>query len=335
MSAGEEFRRLQRLAPYLAASGPGVPVGVGDDAAVVTVGGADVVVCVDVLVEGVHFRRDWSEPADVGWKALAVNVSDIAAMGAVPRAAVVGLTRPPQLSEDDVEALYRGMAEAARTWDVAIVGGDTTTGDRWTISVTVIGDPAGAPVVRRDGAGVRDVVVLAGRIGAAACAVRAATAGHPADPRHMAAHRRPQAMPCSGRALAQAGATAMIDLSDGLGGDARHLCEASGVSIRLNAAAVRNALADGVADALHEEPDGVDDAALDVVLGGGEDFALLATLPADRLAEASAAVAAAGEGTLTPIGVVTAAPPDGQPAVWLDEDGEAPRRIDHLGYDHG
>ncbi|HUG84695.1 MAG TPA: thiamine-phosphate kinase [Euzebya sp.] len=327
MTGTGEFARLARLTPFLAADGEGVPVGAGDDAAVVRIGDVDVVVCIDTVVEGVHFRRDVSGTADVGWKAMAVNVSDVAAMGAVPRAAVVGLNRTRDLSEDDIDGLYAGLAEAGRRWGVPVVGGDTTTGHEWMVAVTVLGQLDGHAPVRRSGARVGDVVVLAGRIGAAAAAVQAMGQGTEPDARHLAAHRRPQALPVTGQALARAGVTAMIDLSDGLGADAGHLARASDVSLRLDGTAVRSVVAPGVRER-------VGPGWLDLAVGGGEDFALLATVSRDRAEAALAAVRQAGETTAAVIGTVTAQGRDGQPAVWL-ADGAEQRRVDDLGYDHG
>lgn len=319
-----EFTRLSRLRHLLGGDADGVPVGVGDDAAVIAVGGVDVVVCVDTIVEGVHFRRDLSDPADVGWKAIAVNVSDVAAMGGRPRAAVVALNRPPDLAEADVEGLYTGMAEAAARWGAPVVGGDTVTAGEWSVAVTVLGELDGRPAVRRAGARPGDAVLLAGAIGAAAAGLAVDAAGGRPDPAHLAAHRRPQALPATGAALARAGATAMIDVSDGLGADARHICEASGVHLVLDTTAVEGCVAAGVADAVGE-------GWLDLALGGGEDFVLLATVPADLAADAVAAVRAAGETSATVIGTVTAGD---DREVWLIGDGGR-RRIDHLGYDHG
>nr|MBA2529993.1 thiamine-phosphate kinase [Euzebyales bacterium] len=139
MSDESEFGLIARLAPFLATGGDGLLVGHGDDAAVIEVGGRGVCIAVDVLVDDVHFRRDLSSLADVGWKAVAVNVSDIAAMGATPTAAVVGLCRPATLPVTDVEALYRGMDEACRAWGLRLVGGDTVAADALALSVTVLG----------------------------------------------------------------------------------------------------------------------------------------------------------------------------------------------------
>lgn len=321
-----EFDRLRCLRPFLDGDSPAIPVGVGDDAAVVRIGGKPVVVCVDTLVEGVHFRRDLSTPADVGWKAVAVNVSDMAAMGAVPTAAVVALNRPADLSEADIEQLYRGMACAGDAYGLSIVGGDTVTSQEWAVSVTVFGDLEGRQAVTRAGAQVGDVVVLAGPIGQAAAALWADQHSEVVHPDHLAAHARPQALPATGVALARAGAHAMIDLSDGLGGDAAHLCRASGVSFELDRGAVERAVPEGVVTSVGE-------GWLDLAIGGGEDFALLATVSPQLIEGVIRAVSEAGEATGGVIGRVVEASQDA-PAVWLVE-GDTRRRIDHLGYDHG
>ncbi|MGI9015659.1 MAG: thiamine-phosphate kinase [Euzebya sp.] len=323
-----EFDRLDRLRPFLTGSSAAVPVGVGDDAAVVLIGGAQVVVCTDTVVEGVHFRRDLSLPGDVGWKSLAVNVSDIAAMGAKPTAAVIGLNRTASLTEADIDAFYAGLAQAASAYDVAIVGGDTVTAGQWSVTVTVLGDLQGRPAVLRQGARPGDAVVLAGPLGAATAALWAQARGSTALPEHLGAHRRPDALPATGQALAAVGVTSMIDLSDGLGADAAHVCRASQVSMHLQSQLLQQRLAPGVHTALGGDW-------LHTTIGGGEDFALLSTIPTDLVEGALAAVAAAGETTAAVIGSVGEVEPGGLPTVWLSTPGGAPQRIDELGYDHG
>lgn len=326
MSTPGEFGRLARLGRYLQTSSGAVPVGVGDDAAVVSIDGTEVIVCVDTVVEGVHFRRDLSTPADVGWKSLVVNVSDIAAMGGVPRAAVVALNRPADLREADIQELYVGMDEAAQVYGVAVVGGDTVTATEWSVAVTMLGALPARPAVARSGARPGELVIVAGRIGAAACALWADANDRPLLADHLHAHRRPRALPRSGQALAGGGATAMIDLSDGLGADARHVCEASGVSMVLEQPAVEAVVAEGVRATAG--PDW-----LQVAVGGGEDFALLATVPSRDLDRALAAVDEAGETTATVVGEVQRSGA-AEAAVWL-ADTDRRQRIDHLGYDHG
>lgn len=283
MSDEGEFDLIARLAPFLADAGEGLPIGHGDDAAVVEVGGRGVCIAVDVLVEDVHFRRSLSSLADVGWKAVAVNVSDIAAMGAAPTVAVVGLCRPASLPGSDVEALYAGMHEACERYGLRLVGGDTVAADALALSVTVLGDVDIDRAVRRGGAGVGDRVVLVGDLGAPAAALAQVAAGQEPAAALLDAHRRPVARSEAGRALAACGATAMIDVSDGLGADLGHICQASGVGMRIAAAALPvTADVAAAASALGRDP-------LDFVTGGGDDYALVATMPADRAEDCAAA----------------------------------------------
>lgn len=320
-----EFELIARLAKAFAAADARVAVPQGDDAAVVRVGGVDVCVAVDVLVQDVHFRWDLSSPADVGWKALAVNVSDIAAMGAQPLAAVVGLTLPPTASVTAVEALYEGLAAAARAWDVRLVGGDTTRGPVLVVSVTILGIVTTGRAVTRSGARPGDAVVVVGALGGAAAALALDAAGARPPFTFLASHRRPRALPAAGRVLAEHGATAMIDVSDGLGADLTHICAASGTRVRINFDVLP--LAPGVDAAAARA--GVDLAAL--VCGGGEDLALAATVPA---VEAERAARRAGEVEGVPaavIGEVLRA--DGGPRVTLVRNGRS-ANITGLGWDH-
>lgn len=318
-----EFDLIARIAPLLAGAGGGVLVGHGDDAAVIEVGGRGVCVAVDVLVEGVHFRRDLSSWRDVGWKAVAVNVSDLAAMGAAPTGAVVGLCRPAALAEADVEALYAGMRQACDRWGLRLLGGDTVSGPALVVSVTALGDVDPKRVVTRGGGRPGDQLVVVGALGAAAGALGQVEAGQLPDPVLLAAHRRPVALPAAGRVLAAHGARAMIDVSDGLGADLGHLCAASGVGARVSAAALP--VASGVTEAAGGD-------LWRVVCGGGEDFALVAALPADA-AEAAAHAASAAErvpaavaGELVPLGV--------GPAVLLELPDGGRLVLDRMGYDH-
>lgn len=328
MATGE-FELIAKLAPFLSTGGGDVVVGHGDDAAVVAVGDRAVCLCVDVVVEGVHFRRDLSGLDDVGWKAVAVNVSDIAAMGAAPSVAVIGLCRPPWLGDTEVERLYTGMAEACERYGVRLVGGDTVAADALTLSVTVMGDADRDRIVRRSGARPGDRLVLVGSLGAAAAALAQVAAGHIPDPQLMAAHRRPSALPAAGRALAQGGATALIDVSDGLGADLGHLCTASAVVADVRWAALP--VAEGVLAAAHQI--GADPVSL--VCGGGEDFALLAAVP-PRHAEAVARSAALADGVRSAvIGEVRARQPgDRSVQVTLTMPDGATRDLGALGYDH-
>jgi thiamine-monophosphate kinase len=284
-----EFGLIAELAPFLSGAGEGIAVGHGDDAAVLDLGDRWVCLAVDVVVEDVHFRRDLSSPADVGWKAVAVNVSDMAAMGAQPSAAVIGLCRPPHVPAEEIAGIYEGMAAACETWGLKLVGGDTVAAEALALSVTVLGEVAPGAAVTRGGAQPADALVVVGALGAAAAALAQVAAGNEPAEALLAAHRRPRALPAAGRILAEHGATAMIDVSDGLGADLGHICAASGVGAVVRwddlpvAEGVRAAAAQLGADAVA------------IACGGGEDFALLAAVPADR-AEAAVAAAAAAEG---------------------------------------
>jgi thiamine-monophosphate kinase len=321
-----EFGLIAELAPFLAGAQDGIAVGSGDDAAVLELGDRWVCLAVDVVVEDVHFRRDLSSLADVGWKAVAVNCSDLAAMGATPTAAVVGLCRPGDLPTAAVEELYAGMDEACTRWGLRLVGGDTVAAEALAISVTVIGEVAPGAAVTRDGARPGDAVVVVGALGAAAAALAQVERGLEPSEGLLDAHRRPQALVAAGQVLAQHGATALIDVSDGLGADLGHLCTASGVAARVRWDDLP--VAEGVRAVAAQL--GVD--AVDLACGGGEDFALLAALPAEA-AEAAAAAAGAADGV--PAAVVgTIVAQDDVPALRLELSDGSMRNIEGLGFDH-
>lgn len=326
-----EFELIGRLAPFLASSGEDLLVGHGDDAAVLEVEGRSVCVTVDVLVEDVHFRADLSSFQDVGWKAVAVNCSDVAAMGGRPAVAVVGLCRPPGMPVDDVERLYAGMHEACETWGLRLAGGDTVRAEALAVSVTVIGEVDGSGITR-DGARPGDAVLVVGPLGAAAAALALDRAGLldpevPGDAALLAAHRRPRALVAAGSVLAAEGASALIDCSDGLGADLGHVCRASGVAVRLDE--TRLPVAPGVAEAALRA--GVD--VVELACGGGEDFALLATVPVAR-AEAVAAAAGAADGVDAAVVGEVVAPVAGTPDVLLRRSGGGSLDLARHGHDH-
>lgn len=318
MGAEGEFALIARLAPFLSRGGDDVIVGHGDDAAVIDLDGRGVCLAVDVLVEDVHFRRDLSSLEDVGWKAVAVNCSDMAAMGATPSVAVVGLCRPAGVAPEDIEKLYTGMHEACGRWGLRLVGGDTVDAQALALSVTVLGDVETDRAVRRSGAQVGDRVVVVGRLGAAAAALAQVAAGVARDDRLMERHRRPVAYVQEGRMLADAGATAMIDVSDGFGADLGHICTASNVRVVVDAAGLP--AAEGVLAAavqLGRDP-------LDFVAGGGDDYALVATVPE----------ALAGEVVQRVGGVVVGTVEQGEPAALLKLPDGTLRDLSEMGWDH-
>jgi thiamine-monophosphate kinase len=279
-------------------------VGPGDDAAVLTAADRRVVATVDVLVEGRHFRRDWSSARDVGHKAAAVNLADVAAMGAVPTALLVGLACPADTEVGWLEELAIGLAEESQPLGAAVVGGDTVAAapdsEGVVLSVTALGDLGGRAPVLRSGARPGDVVALAGRLGWSACGMEVLRRGFSSPAAAVAAHRRPRPPYAAGPAAADAGATAMCDVSDGLLADLGHIATASGVRVELDRAALVRACLEPpgplqqVAGALGEDP-------MAWVLTGGEDHALVATFPpGTALPEGWTAVGdvAEGEGVL-------------------------------------
>lgn len=258
-------------------------VGPGDDAAVVTTPDGRVVATTDVLVEGRHFRRDWSSAEDIGHKAAAANLADVAAMGGTATALLVGLACPADTPIAWLEGVATGLADECAPLGAAVVGGDTVASapgsDAVVLSVTALGDLGGRPPVLRSGARPGDVVALAGRLGGSACGLAVLRRGFSSPLAAVAAHRRPSPPYAAGPAAAAAGATAMCDVSDGLLADAGHLATASGVVLDLDGAALAEVCLvpqgplQQVGAALGVDP-------MAWVLTGGEDHALVATFPA-------------------------------------------------------
>jgi thiamine-monophosphate kinase len=255
------------------ASGAEVELGPGDDAAIVRTTDGLVVATTDVLVEGVHFRRDWSEPLDVGHKAAAQNLADVAAMGARPVALLVGFGAPASLPVAWALALADGISAEAALVGAAVVGGDVVAAEQVIVSVTALGSLDGRAPVKRSGAKVGDVVALCGRLGWSAGGLAVLSRGFRSPRVLAAAHRRPEPPYAAGPQAALAGATSMVDVSDGLLSDLSHVATASGVAIELEVAALEiGAPLHDAAAALGKDP-------LEWVLTGGEDHALVATFP--------------------------------------------------------
>lgn len=249
-------------------------LGPGDDAAVVAAPDGRVVITTDLLVENRHFRRDWSTADDIGRKAVARCFSDIAAMGAVPSAVVVGFAAPGELELDWVDGLIAGMREECGAVGAAIVGGDVTAADTVTLAMTGIGDLQERAPVTIDGARPGDSVAVTGRLGWAAAGFAVLNRGFRSPVQVVSAHRRPEPPYGEGPIAAVAGATAMTDVSDGLVADLGHIAEASEVRIELVGAMIEvPAKLAEVGAALNVDP-------LSWVLTGGDDYALVATFPA-------------------------------------------------------
>jgi thiamine-monophosphate kinase len=256
-----EFGLIARIAERLGSS-PAVLLGPGDDAAVVAAPDGRVVATTDVLVEGVHFRRDWSSAYDVGRKAAAASLADVAAMGGRATALLVGLAAPGELPVEWALGLADGLRDESSRTGAVVVGGDTVSCDRIVVSVTALGDLAGRAPVTRGGAQPGDAVVLAGSLGRSAAGLRALQEGG-IEGGLVDAHRRPTPPYAAGPQLADLGATAMCDVSDGLLQDLDHIATASGVRLVVDSGLLP--LEDGVS--------------LDDALTGGEDHALVACLP--------------------------------------------------------
>ncbi len=259
---------LVRLFPQ----GEHVLVGPGDDAAVLRVRTGHVVLSTDLMVEGRHFRRDWASAEDVGHRAAAQNLSDVNAMGGRAHSLTIGLAAPADLPVQWALDFARGFADECALVGASVVGGDLTRADQVVIAVTVAGACTVSPVLR-SGAAPGDVLALAGRQGWAAGGLAVLGRGFRSPRVLVEAYRRPQPPYDAGPAAAEAGATAMIDVSDGLLADARHLAEGSGVAIdvRTDAFEIPEPLS-AVGGALNVDP-------VQLVLGGGDDHALLATFP--------------------------------------------------------
>jgi thiamine-monophosphate kinase len=274
-------------------AGPLTSVGIGDDAAVVGAPSASVVAAVDMLIEGRHFLLEWSAAYDIGVKAAARSLSDIAAMGAVNTALLVGLAAPGTLPARWAAELADGLAAEATRAGAGIAGGDTARADSVTLAVTALGDLAGRPPVLRSGARPGDVVAVAGVLGHSAAGLALLMAGvltsqastppaaTPAPDEALAAlvvaHLRPAPLYDAGPEAAVLGATAMIDVSDGLISDLGHIANASSVQINISTPGLPIAPALlKAAKALHSTPGAT---AMEWVLTGGEDHALVATFP--------------------------------------------------------
>ena len=266
-----EFALIEELAGVFE-QGEQVLVGPGDDAAVLRVRNGHVVVSTDLMVEGRHFRRDWASADDVGHRAAAQNLSDVNAMGGRATSLTIGLAAPADLPARWALDFARGFADECALVGASVVGGDLTRSDQVVVAVTVLGGCTVSPVLR-SGAEPGDVLALTGRQGWAAGGLAVLGRGFRSPRVLVEAYRRPEPPYDAGPVAAEAGATSMIDISDGLLAEARHLAEASGVAVdvRRDAFVVPEPLV-AVGSALGADP-------LGFILGGGDDHALLATFP--------------------------------------------------------
>lgn len=267
LGPGPEFDRIRRIAGELRE--PSAEL--GDDAAVIPDGDGALVVSTDASVEGVHFRREWLSLEEIGWRAAAAALSDLAAMGARPVGVLAALAVPRAASVDDPAQVMRGVGAAADATGARVLGGDLASATTWVVTVTVIGRTANP--VRRGGARPGDGLWVTGALGASRAALTAWKRGDSPEPDARQAFAHPVPRIDAGRWLAEHGARAMLDLSDGLAADAHHLAAASGVRLDVDLSRVPVAGA-AVAPALAASMEPSIFAA-----GGGEDYELLVALP--------------------------------------------------------
>jgi thiamine-monophosphate kinase len=322
------IRRLRRRLPP---PGPEVLVGLGDDAAAVSWGGETLLLTTDTLLEGIHFRRSTTNLRDLGAKAIAVNVSDIAAMGGEPRYALLALALPPSLAVAEVDELYAGVHDMARQHGVTLVGGDTCAAPGGVVlSVTLVGRVTGTPL-RRAGARAGDALLVTGTLGAAAAGLAVLERGQSALPLPPAVveavvrpHRVPTPRVAESRLIRASGwATAMIDLSDGLVTDLGHIAAEGGGGARVDVDALPvSESTRAVARALGVDP-------LSWALSGGEDYELLFATAPERATEIARTVT---ERTGTPVHRIGEVRPADDGVRFLDRGGH-PHAV-QPGFDH-
>ncbi len=329
MRLGEvgEFNFIDSIARLAGCPAAPVLVGIGDDAAVLDVGSAQkLVVTTDAMVQGVHFRRDWLAPHQIGWRAMAACLSDIAAMGAQPTAVFASVALPADLDSEYALDIVRGLADCARRFDTTLAGGDCTVSPALIFIDTVAIGTTPQPWLRSQ-ARPGDVLMVTGSLGDAAAAVALLSSGRCPDdipPPLLERFARPlprlrEASILSARGLVNAA----LDISDGLVQDAGHMATQSGVAIRLESAAVPiSDICRAAAAELGHDP-------LSWALAGGEDFELLLAVPAHRVAEAQQLLSDHCETSLTPVGAVAS----GCGVTVLDADGQQ-LALDRSGWDH-
>lgn len=290
LGTGAEFDRIRTLLSELGVDASGI----GDDTARIAPGAGELVVSVDASVEGIHFRREWLSHEEIGWRATAAALSDIAAAAATPVGAVVALSLPRGTSDDELRGIARGIGAAVRSAGCQVLGGDLTGADALTVTVTAFGRAA-HPLSRR-GAMVGEGVWVTGVLGGARAALLDWQDGRTPPTAARLAFARPQSRHRAAAWLASQGATAMMDISDGLAGDAPHLAAASGVALEIDLARVP------VHPSVHAVAERSGEVAAAFAAIGGEDYELLLTLPAGfaagPFADAATGVALTRVGTV-------------------------------------
>jgi len=324
-----ELALIRRIREQAAGADQGLIEGIGDDCAVLAATGPsrETLITTDTLVEGVHFDLGWHPPGLLGQKALAVNVSDIAAMGGVPRFALLSLAVPVTASSELIEPLMAGFMAALEHYGMRLIGGDTVKSDQGLVlSVTVLGEVLAGRAVYRAGARPGDQIWVSGYLGQAAAGLELCRLGYPrldAYPELAAAHLDPVPETALGRLLGESGlATAMIDMSDGLATDLAHICDESGVGAEVRA----ETLPVCVATRRAAVEFGLDLRRL--TIAGGEDYRLLFTAPAGAAAQVEALAGQAAGKRLFLVGEIV----PGHGVALCDEGRVEP--ITYQGYDH-
>ncbi len=324
-----EWDLIKALSREFGPAPPGVILGIGDDCAAIEIPGPDYLLwTVDTLVEGVHFDLAYTSLAQLGWKSLTVNLSDIAAMGGAPVAALLSLGWPPDRDRCGALQFAAGLAQAAREFGGAVIGGDTVSSPTGlTVTITLTGRVPATQMLRRSGAQSGDLIFVTGPLGEAAAGLKILRQDLTMPPELKVAlteaQLRPRPQLRAGRLLAQEGlATALIDTSDGIATDLYHICRASGVGARLPAAGVPvSPRVRAAAPHLGCDP-------LDLALYGGEDYLLLFTCPPEVAGRLPAAFSRAGLPAPLPLGRIN----DGDRVILETPAGEVD--ISGRGYDH-
>lgn len=299
-----EFGLIERIAEIVEHADERVILTIGDDTAVVKATSLDyALLTTDLLVEDVHFTLATISPWQLGYKSIAVNLSDIAAMGGLPNYGVISLALSPETEVGLVEDIYRGMADISRKYELRIVGGDVTKSEKLIINVALVGEVEEENLCRRSDAEVGDIIMVTGELGASAAGLRLVLKPDLGSKvRESAilkkAHFLPEPRIAEGRVLASIGINAMEDISDGLASEILHICEASSVGARLYANKIPIAKGVDKVAALTGE------SALDIAISGGEDYELVFTAPRELAGQIESAMLNNGTKATT-IGEIT------------------------------
>ncbi|HDQ44915.1 MAG TPA: thiamine-phosphate kinase [bacterium] len=321
-----EFGLIERIRNILQPQTGRIRVGIGDDAAVFSVRpGHETVLSTDALVEGVHFDFNYTPLDALGWKALAVNLSDLAAMAADPVCAVVSMAFPDGWTVEDIEALCQGLHACGETHGCPVAGGDTARSPgAGFISLTVVGEAPEGKAVLRSGAGQDDLICVTGRLGRARTGFEVLSAGSERDayPESVRHFLRPEPrLDLAKQVVSKLSVTAMIDISDGLAADLGHLCRAGGLGCRIDGSALPiHPEAVRWMTRTHQDPE-------DFILGSGEEYELLFTVPRDREGRIAALQAEA-----CPLAVIGEMRPASEGQKRRTPQGEKPLSV--LGWDH-